>query len=353
MERAFYFENQVRRQAGSESARHQGASRRVPEQRRAGVRTDMVQSGTETRRVLLPPVTPAASERNRQEAGRHQPERRESAGKRYRAQQRRSRRMKRLCALGIELCLCVGILAWAGKPGHLLPGREDTRNRPETGTEEWVDAGGKGYAEMDLTGYPQELRELLELNQEARDYVGSYPDRESWMDTPIDLREDFVRGQVPLLMQWDRRWGYNAYGDSMIGLAGCGPVCLTMAYLYLTEDTSMTPREMADFAYDNGYCTSAGTSWSLWTQGAEKLGLCGEELSLDERAIQCALDEGGVVVCSMRPGDFTTTGHFILIRGYDKKGFYVNDPNRRSNSERQWDFHTLQPQIKNLWMLRK
>ena len=44
-----------------------------------------------------------------------------------------------------------------------------------------------------------------------------YPDRESWMDAPIDLSEDFVQGQVPLLMQWDRRWGYNIYGDSMIG----------------------------------------------------------------------------------------------------------------------------------------
>ena len=173
------------------------------------------------------------------------------------------------------------------------------------------------------------------------------------MDAPIDLSEDFVQGQVPLLMQWDRRWGYNIYGDSMIGLAGCGPVCLTMAYLYLTEDTSMTPRDMADFAYENGYYTSAGTSWSLWTQGAEKLGISGKELSLDERAIQRALDEGGVVICSMRPGDFTTTGHFILIRGYDKEGFYVNDPNRRSNSQRQWDFQTLQYQIKNLWALGK
>ena len=64
-----------------------------------------------------------------------------------------------------------------------------------------------------------------------------------------------------------------------------------------------------------------------------------------------ALDRGGLIVCSLRPGDFATTGHFILIRGYDKNGFHVNDPNRRSNSEKQWDFETLRWQIKNLWTL--
>lgn len=199
---------------------------------------------------------------------------------------------------------------------------------------------------------PEEMKRLLELNEEAADYVREYPRRETYRSSPVDLSEDFVKGQVPLLMQWDRRWGYNDYGDSNIGLAGCGPVCLNMAYLYFTEDTSMTPREMAEFASDNGYCTSAGTSWSLWTEGIQKLGLSGSELPLDEGSMHRALDEGGLIVCSMGPGDFTTEGHFILIRGYDENGFYVNDPNRRSNSEKQWDYTVLHPQIRNLWELR-
>lgn len=50
-------------------------------------------------------------------------------------------------------------------------------------------------------------------------------------------------------------------------------------------------------------------------------------------------------------GDFTTTGHFILIRGYGKDGFYVNDPNHKSNSEKTWSFKELQKQIKCLWAL--
>lgn len=53
----------------------------------------------------------------------------------------------------------------------------------------------------------------------------------------------------------------------------------------------------------------------------------------------------------MRQGDFTTTGHYILLRGYDENGFFVNDPNRRQNSEKQWSYETLKGQIKNLWAL--
>ena len=65
--------------------------------------------------------------------------------------------------------------------------------------------------------------------------------------------------------------------------------------------------------------------------------------------MKAVLDQGGLVVCSMAPGDFTTTGHFILLRGYDVNGFLVNDPNRKKNSQRQWDYETLSGQIKNLW----
>lgn len=226
-----------------------------------------------------------------------------------------------------------------------LPGsysKANTNPSPE------ADIPGQTYSD---DAFSQELQKLLELNAEAKDYVEGYPDRGSYINGPIDLTEDFVSGQVPLLMQWDKRWGYDAYGDSMIGLAGCGPLCMTQAYLYFTEDTRMNPKKIADFAYDNGYYTPAGTSWSLWTDGAKKLGLSGRELSLNQNLMQRALDAGELIVCSMGPGDFTTVGHFILIRGYDENGFYVNDPNRKSNSSRQWDFDTLQYQIRNLWAL--
>lgn len=201
--------------------------------------------------------------------------------------------------------------------------------------------------------YPQELLEMLEHNEETYDYVANYPNRDQYLAQEIDLSGVCQSGQAPLLMQWDMRWGYDSYGDSMVGVAGCGPTCMTMAYLCLTGDTSMNPRKMAEYAAQKGYHSEAGTAWSFFTEGAAGLGLSGRELPLSETAMRQAIDQGGVIVCSMRPGDFTTTGHFILLRGYDERGFLVNDPNSRKNSEKQWDFETLSGQIKCLWEITK
>lgn len=200
-------------------------------------------------------------------------------------------------------------------------------------------------------GYPEELLELLEKNEETYDFVKNYAKREKYMEKSIDLSEDYKAGTVPLLMQWDKRWGYDLYGDSMIGLSACGPTCMTMAYLYFTGDTSMNPRKMAEYAQEAGYHSEAGTSWSFWTEGTHQLSLYGEELPLDENAMKAALDNNKLIVCSMSPGDFTDKGHYILLRGYDENGFFVNDPNRKENSEKQWDYETLMKQMKNLWAL--
>ncbi len=244
-----------------------------------------------------------------------------------------------------------GFPGQGGKNMETSSGKTDSEAAGEEDYQEILELLGRdvvsGSSREELTA----LEKLFENNEEARDFVLGYPKREEMRMGSIDLSEDFTSGTVPLLMQWDPRWGYDLYGDSMIGLAGCGPTCMTMVYLYFTEDISVNPRTMAQFAYKNGYYVNGGTSWDLWTEGAEKLGLKGEELPLDQARMEKALDGGRLIVCSMRPGDFTTTGHFILLYDYDEKGFYVHDPNRRSNSEKQWTYETLSGQIKNLWAL--
>ena len=65
--------------------------------------------------------------------------------------------------------------------------------------------------------------------------------------------------------------------------------------------------------------------------------------------LQNRLDLGRPIICAMRPGDFTATGHFIVIYGYDENGFRVNDPNSMDRSGMSWSFSTLKGQIRNLW----
>ena len=73
---------------------------------------------------------------------------------------------------------------------------------------------------IELSEYPKELVELLERNPETKDFVMNYPlykDKE--FDTTVLLPED---GSVPLLLQWDKRWGYKRYSGEMMALSGSG-----------------------------------------------------------------------------------------------------------------------------------
>lgn len=306
---------------------------------------------------------------DREEGRGHTADRPGDANRRYAAAARRQRKRRVLAArirvAGVLLMLCLAacfLLPWID--GWIRPiVNRGADGRSEQGSVFAQDAMESGELEkiQELLGTDalsgsnrkelQELAEMYERNEEARDFVKGYAERADYRDQPIDLTADMAEGGVPLLMQWDKRWGYDLYGDSMIGLAGCGPTCLSMACLYLTGNTEWNPRAVAQFAWKNGYYTEEGTSWALWTEGVESLGLYGEELPLDRSGMERALEGGSLIVCSMRPGDFTTTGHFILLCGYDENGFFVRDPNRRSNSEKQWTYDVLKGQIKNLWRL--
>lgn len=80
------------------------------------------------------------------------------------------------------------------------------------------------------------------------------------------------------------------------------------------------------------------------------LGLTAEQVIFDEEHIIQELKNGHPIICSMRPGDFTTTGHFIVLKSVDANGdIQVCDPNSPNNSSRTWSLDTLMPQIKNLW----
>ena len=73
---------------------------------------------------------------------------------------------------------------------------------------------------------------------------------------------------------------------------------------------------------------------------------------LDENRIRTNLEAGVPVICVMGPGDFTTSGHFIVLTGLDDGKFRVNDPNSIANSEKLWSYEQIAGQIKNLWAIR-
>lgn len=163
-------------------------------------------------------------------------------------------------------------------------------------------------------------------------------------------KEEWRQGTIPHLYQTDAAWASAPYAGSDVFEAGCGPTCMSMVYAGLTGKTDRDPAAMAAFSEANGFVDSGMTSWSFMTEGAAMLGLSAEELPADANTLLSALREGRPVIASVRPGDFTTEGHFIVIAGIDEKGgLVVHDPNSPTRSAQAWDVQRILDQCANLW----
>ncbi len=206
---------------------------------------------------------------------------------------------------------------------------------------------------LQTNAWPDDLIGLLENNPETKDFVLNYPLKKD-KDFKIDLSCYKNSREIPLLMQWDERWGYNRYAGDLMALTGCGPTCLSMVSISILNDDRYTPEFVAEFAERNGYAVAGnGSSWSLISKGGKELGLAVIEIPLDENRIIRNLKVGNPIICVMGPGDFTSSGHFIVMTEYVDGKIKINDPNSKARSKKLWDLSDIKYQIRNLWVCRK
>ena len=260
-----------------------------------------------------------------------------------------AKKRKKLAALvTVVLILAIGILGLLKIPGLWTEISFYWYDHTETELKVKAYAEEKGIF---YSKYPQSLIELLERNPETEDFVLNYPFRD---EAALEVFSYDLSAGVPLMMQWDKRWGYEKYGSDVVGITGCGPVCLAMAGYYVTGDESFNPSDMVEFAKQNGYYSSGnGSSWTLISEGGVKLGLKVTEIPLVKKKIMNHLEAGNPIICAMGKGDFTTSGHFIVLVGEEDGMLRVNDPNSRANSEKLWKFEDIESQFRNLWVIRK
>lgn len=198
-----------------------------------------------------------------------------------------------------------------------------------------------------IDAYPSELLEMLSRNPDMTDYALDYLNKKG--EVTSDNIGEVIKGKFPLLLQYDERWGYGIYGDNVIAINGCGPTVLTMVIAGLTGRNDITPYDIAAFSEREGYYLEEGTSWLLFTEGIKQYGITGENIPLSESIINENLIQGHPIICSMRKGTFTTTGHFILLTGIKDGKYIVNDPNSRERSNTLYSYDEISYQIKNLW----
>lgn len=159
--------------------------------------------------------------------------------------------------------------------------------------------------------------------------------------------------QIPVTYycQTDTRWVKKAYGDSTIGRAGCGPTALAIVISSLK--TSIEPPSVANWAFQNGYKAKGGGSYhSLMVEGAKQWGVKVKSGVNSQEEVKKALSNGDLIIALMGPGEFTSGGHYIVLRGITKDGkILVADPNSYTRSNKEYDLSLIIRQAKSAFWI--
>lgn len=282
---------------------------------------------------------------------------------------RRRRRRRKIRHSVIFLCSSIAVIVFVAVESRMITSGDGGTNRYD------VEAGNNTYDNavienskiseknkiqnnqsmlddiMNSTQYPKQLKDLALKNEEALEFVYDYPAEHVKKHT-IDLTEEASMDSVPLFVQWDKRWGYEKYSGNFFAASGCGPTTLSMVVVYLTHNREASPIAVAKYSKEAGYSVDgSGSSWTLISEGCRHYGVKAKTVALDESRMKAELDEGHPIVVNVGPGDFTDTGHFMVITGYDDEGFSINDPNSIEKSGKRWLFKNISSQIRAVWSM--
>lgn len=282
---------------------------------------------------------------------------------------RRRRRRRKIRHSVIFLCSSIAVIVFVAVESRMITSGDGGTNRYD------VEAGNNTYDNavienskiseknkiqnnqsmlddiMNSTQYPKQLKELALKNEEALEFVYDYP-AEHVKEHTIDLTEEASMDSVPLFVQWVKRWGYEKYSGNFFAASGCGPTTLSMVVVYLTHNREASPIAVAKYSKEAGYSVDgSGSSWTLISEGCRHYGVKAKAVALDESRMKAELDEGHPIVVNVGPGDFTDTGHFMVITGYDDEGFSINDPNSIEKSGKRWLFKNISSQIRAVWSM--
>lgn len=196
---------------------------------------------------------------------------------------------------------------------------------------------------MDALGFSEEEKDwaalLYSTLTEDQSLAYEDSDGDGYYNTDYgDITFSDAETPVVYYNQTDARWGNKMYGKSgTIGEAGCGPTALAIVVASLT-DQAVTPYDVAKWSVENGYrCEGNGSYHSLIPAGGEHYGLTVTGIGNDSKQLVEALKDGKLVIAIMSKGHFTSSGHFIVLRGVTEDGnILVADPASVKRSNQEW-----------------
>ena len=166
-------------------------------------------------------------------------------------------------------------------------------------------------------------------------------------------------------LQTDSRWknhNYSAKGETKsIGSSGCGPTAAAMVIATL-KDKNVTPVTTAEWSMFHGYkALNQGTFYTYFLPQFAVYGieckrlntsnLYGKSSSTAHTEALNALKNGDWVIACMGVGNWTSSGHFILLYGYENGYVYINDPASTKAARIKNTWALFAKQVKYMWSI--
>lgn len=144
----------------------------------------------------------------------------------------------------------------------------------------------------------------------------------------------------------DYLWG----GTDTFHEYGCGPtVCAMIANSFGNSPDQITPIVMAEWAVSNHDFARGSGSYNTLIQNslnAYGLNVVSRQDSISEDMIRGELQAGHLLVCLMGPGDFTDSGHFIILTSLNEDGtIAVADPVSLDRTKTSYDASLIVSQL--------
>lgn len=179
--------------------------------------------------------------------------------------------------------------------------------------------------------------------------------------TPVSVTAKTVKPVSYL--QTDPKWknhNYSAPGENKtIGSSGCGVAVAAMIIATL-KDKNVTPVTTSEWSMAHGYkALNQGTYYTYFIPQLSEYGITCKRLNIANLYGQSSstahtealnvLKKGNWVIACMGKGNWTSTGHFILLYKYENGYVYINDPASTSATRIKNTWDLFAKQVKYLW----
>jgi len=178
----------------------------------------------------------------------------------------------------------------------------------------------------------------------------------------------YMNKQPVYYMQTDPKWSKLPYTNkdekATIGGSGCGPTSMAMVIAEWVDPT-VTPVTTCNWAQKKGYkATGNGTYHSYFVPQAKAYGLecvklnssaliymSAKDAEVYHKKAHDAVDEGCLVICLMKKGNWTKGGHYILWYSNDGDDVLINDPASKKSNRVRNTFKLLKSEVRFYWVV--